>query len=184
MENKKTRKRKQIKNEIDDEEVEELEENQEILKNGIKIEDSNKKRRSTRSSTQPTIPKGNISVDDEEEERIVANSQPLNQFLTGCTKYHIEIPAIQLKQQQSIKWDRLPVDTSKGLAKAAARVLLLKGGRGDKITMDHIRSALGDYKQSTRPALKAAQQLLRDTFGYDVVLAKDPDNIYVVNTIQ
>lgn len=128
--------------------------------------------------------RGDVSVDDEEEERNIAKLHPLNHFVVGCLPYHIEIPTIELKQQQSIKWDRVRDETTKGLAKAAARVLLMKGGRGDKITLEHIRGALGEDKVHLRPAIKAAQQLLRQIFGYDVVIAKDPDNLYVVNTIK
>jgi hypothetical protein len=143
------------------------------------MKSSQRKRRSTAIASH-----GDVSVDDEEEERNVAELRPLNQFVAGCSSYHIEIPSIELKQPQSIKWDRVPVETAKGLAKATARVLLMKGGRGDKITLEHIRAALGDYKLQSRAAIKAAQQLLRQIFGYDVVITKDPDNLYVVNTIK
>jgi hypothetical protein len=139
-----------------------------------------RKRRSTVIASRS----GGVSVDDEEEERNLAELRPLNQFVAGCSSYHIEIPTIELKQQQSIKWDRVPIETTKGLAKAAARVLLMRGGRSDKTTPEHIRAALGDYKVHLRPAIKAAQQLLRQTFGYDVVMTKDPDNLYVVNTLK
>lgn len=168
------RKRKQIKSEIVKEVEEELEE-KEVEE---EVEKNNRTKRSRRSSTSQQV-----TVDDEEEDK-ETKSNLLNHFLPGCHNYHIQIPTIQLKQQQSIKWDRVSSDAAKGLAKSAARVLLFKGGHGDRVTMEHIRSSLGDYKQLTRPALKAAQQLLRNIFGLDVVLTKEPDNIYVVNTIQ
>jgi hypothetical protein len=149
---------------------------EEIQIKNEKRRQSGRKRRSTLAAV--------ADVDDEEEEKVIANSQPLTQFVAGCTPYHLEVPIIELRQPQAVKWDRVSVETTKGLAKAAARVLLMKGGRGDKITMEHIRSAMGEYKHLSRPAVKAAQELLREVFGFDVLLTKEPDNIYVVNTIK
>jgi hypothetical protein len=182
----KMKRRRNVKEEVErEEEPEDTDGNPSSLASvnqGIQIK--NEKKRQSGRKRRSTAAVADVSVDDEEEERCVANSRSSTQFIPGCANYHLEIPMIELRQPQAVKWDRALVETTKGLAKAAARVLLLKGGQGDKITMEHIRSSMGEYKPLARPALKAAQELLREVFGFDIILTKDPDNIYVVNTIK
>mmetsp|Transcript_20927 Transcript_20927/g.21603 ORF Transcript_20927/g.21603 Transcript_20927/m.21603 type:complete len:284 (+) Transcript_20927:328-1179(+) len=108
----------------------------------------------------------------------------MNIYLQASKDYHIEIPKIQLKSQVSTKWSRNQSETVKELAKSAARVMLMKGGKGDKLSFENVRGALGEYKALVRPAIRDGQQLLQNIFGYDVILTKDPDHIYIVNKIK
>lgn len=141
-----------------------------------------RKRRQTSNANNAAS--ASLSVDDEEEEKEIHNLASMNKYLKVSQEFHIEIPIIQLKSQVSTKWSRNQNETLKELTKSAARVMLLKGGKGDKLSIENVRSAMGDYKALVRPAIKGGQQLLKNIFGYDVILTKEPDHIYVVNTIK
>ncbi len=172
-------KRRRIKKEEPEEEQEEEQEEQEEERDAsaptrgrkakempIKSEDNTSKRSGRkRKQSSETLGTQSITVDDEEEQRAVQNQKTSDRYLNGISKgVHFEIPLIELKQQAELKWNRTPRDTTKGLAKSAARVLLMKGGKGDKLTLEHVRSSMPDYKPLARPAVREGQKLLQNIF--------------------
>ena len=67
-------------------------------------------------------------------------------------------------------------------------MFVVPGGRRDKVSVENVREALGQidssYRAHSQAALQAVQAKLKATFGFNVVLTRNPDSVYVVNAIR
>jgi hypothetical protein len=56
------------------------------------------------------------------------------------------------------------------------------------VSTDHVKEALGhidpSYRIHSQAALQAAQASLKGKFGLNLILSKNPDNVYVVNDLR